>query len=158
MFWSRLGLCILCLALMITIGINPAGYLLWFLATVVYANLGTLKEMEPMGSKGQVTGSDPRCDYTEIAYPENRYAIACIGCGVESHLQMIPHREQYGVLVGWVFVCEKCRPNIIGRRMWFGTPGQEEKIDTVIGAMVDPENQPHQFMGDAVLARKAMGL
>jgi hypothetical protein len=95
--------------------------------------------MQPMGSKDEAqairdelarivdqqqqeapSDGDSGLDQTEIAYPEARYGIACIGCGIESHLQMIPHREQYGVLVGWVFCCEKCRPNIIGRRMRWG--------------------------------------
>lgn len=61
---------------------------------------------------------------TEIAYPEDRYGIACIICGIEAHLQMVPHRGSGGLLCGWVFCCEKCRPAIIGRRMWWS--GQDE--------------------------------
>jgi len=71
----------------------------------------------------------PEAEETEIAYPEDRYGVACIGCAIEMHLQMIPHRNEDGLLVGWVFCCEKCRPEIIGRRMWFGeqdaVPGAE---------------------------------
>ena len=68
--------------------------------------------------RGQPGASDE--DLTEIAYPEDRYGVACIGCGIESHLQMIPHRCGEGLLVGWIFCCETCRPDIIGRRVWFG--------------------------------------
>lgn len=59
-------------------------------------------------------------EQTEIAYPEERYGVACIICGVEAHLQMIPHRDKYNLLVGWVFCCEEHRTSIIGRRVWFG--------------------------------------
>ena len=65
----------------------------------------------------------PEAEETEIAYPEDRYGIACIGCGIEMHLQMMPHRDKSGLLCGWVFCCEKCRPAIIGRRMWWGEQG-----------------------------------
>lgn len=82
--------------------------------------------MRPMGSEKAVMPQKAEQrpelddDTTEIAVPEDCYGIACIGCGIELHLQMIPHRDQHHLLVGWVFCCEKCRPNIIGRRVWFG--------------------------------------
>ena len=94
--------------------------------------------MQPMGSRDEeliaqeaarlvdrqqqevLRKEDADLESTEIAYPEDRYGIACIGCGIEMHLQMIPHRDKENLLVGWVFACEKCRPNIIGRRVWFG--------------------------------------
>lgn len=89
--------------------------------------------MQPMGSKQEtveelaqrMSHGDPRqalldAEDTEIAMPEDRYGVACIGCGIEMHLQMLPHRDGSGLLVGWVFCCEKCRPEIIGRRMWWG--------------------------------------
>ena len=102
-------------------------------------------EMQPMGNKQEtveelaqrmreelaqrMSHDDPRQDArpalldaeeTEIALPEDRYGIACIGCGIEMHLQMLPHRDESGLLVGWVFCCEGCRPQLIGRRMWWG--------------------------------------
>ena len=58
-------------------------------------------------------------EITEIARPEDRYSIACIGCGIEMHLQMVPHRNEYNLLVGWVFCCQECLPDVIGRRVWF---------------------------------------
>lgn len=61
-------------------------------------------------------------EVTQIAYPEDRYGLACIGCGIEMYLQMIPHRNSDNILVGWVFSCERCRSDIIGRQVNIGEP------------------------------------
>ena len=69
------------------------------------------------------SGNEPP---SEIAYPEDRYSVACIGCGIEAHLQLIPHRDSDNLIVGWVFCCEGCRPQVIGRRMWWGEQKPED--------------------------------
>lgn len=68
-------------------------------------------------------------DPTKLVIPEDRYGIACIGCGIEMHLQMIPQRDSEGIMVGWVFSCESCRPKIIGRHIWWGSQEDGQDLD-----------------------------
>jgi len=58
-------------------------------------------------------------DGVEIAIPELCYAVACVGCGITMHLQMIPQRDRNNQIVGWLFSCETCRPSLIGREFAF---------------------------------------
>ena len=43
-----------------------------------------------------------------------KYQIECHECGAESPLQMVAYRNRAEAIVGWVFVCESCSPNIEG--------------------------------------------
>jgi hypothetical protein len=87
-------------------------------------------ESEPLEAEEGDKAPPPDDEFEdEIAIPEDRYSIACVGCGIETHLQMIPHKNYCGILVGWVFCCEKCRPNIIGRRV--------EIQPAPVGAVID---------------------
>jgi hypothetical protein len=36
------------------------------------------------------------------------YTMACIRCGADRSLQMWPHRNKHGHLVGWVLACGNC--------------------------------------------------
>jgi hypothetical protein len=45
-FWTRLGISVLVLAFMVTVGTNDVAYLLWFIGTICYANLGTWRKAE----------------------------------------------------------------------------------------------------------------
>lgn len=62
----------------------------------------------------------------EAGIPEQRYAVACVGCAITMHLQMIPQRDKYDQIVGWLFCCEECRPSVIGKILLFAFPEEPE--------------------------------
>jgi hypothetical protein len=41
--------------------------------------------------------------------------VRCHQCGNENQLVMVAHRDKFGGVVGWIFVCQECFPKIEGR-------------------------------------------
>ena len=76
---------------------------------------------------------------TETPVPELQYAIACVGCGITMHLQMIAHRDTDGQIVGWLFSCEECQPDIIGRQVIFVKEGNGVMARIVYGFVPFPD-------------------
>ena len=47
----------------------------------------------------------------------NGYLIRCFRCNSDHELQMVAHRNENGVMVGWLFICKGCFGFIKGEKL-----------------------------------------
>ena len=59
----------------------------------------------------------PKCGSQMIREEPPDLRCACYGCGTMDKLEMLAHRNPKGQMVGWLFVCRKCKPAIAGRSL-----------------------------------------
>lgn len=52
----------------------------------------------------------------KLVFADN-YIVACFGCGTTSDLQMVAHRNEKHLMVGWLFVCADCFETVSGERL-----------------------------------------
>ena len=48
---------------------------------------------------------------------QSNYQTACYKCGKISNLVMAAHRNNNKDVVGWIFVCNECLPELLGRNI-----------------------------------------
>ncbi len=53
-----------------------------------------------------------------VSKPNKDYTVACGHCGTTINLQLVPHRNDKGFIVGWIFSCEKCADNMLGKHVY----------------------------------------
>jgi len=62
----------------------------------------------------------PEYEQGKVAPPEERYNMACLGCGSREDLHMLPLNTG-GLIVGWFFACSGCYADLAGKQ--FGMIG-----------------------------------
>ena len=55
--------------------------------------------------------------YGSAEKADEDYIIVCVLCNSARHLQMIPHRDDGGKLVGWIFTCKNCAEKVYGSKI-----------------------------------------
>ena len=59
----------------------------------------------------------PDCGSALVREPPADFRVACWVCGSPANLEMYAHRNQDGQVVGWLFACAKCAPQVADKDM-----------------------------------------
>lgn len=61
--------------------------------------------------------------------PERTFTASCYLCLTYTSLQMLPHRKE-GHLIGWIFACATCAPQLYGTELTAHMPAEEDTDET----------------------------
>lgn len=78
--------------------------------------------------RNRLSVKDKLYNETMVMAGENQHVIHCCTCLTPDNLQMLPHKHPTGLIIGWMFVCKKCRESIENCEI---TMKWKQRVDTV---------------------------